>query len=267
MSVEIERKFLPQEYYGWRADEGMAQEYVDICQAACRDDTVFQNFKSTNEYGGILEHVPRELGELYLENISGNNSDIIKEYKKYIVNDVVGNPRKSSYQEYHIPPISPTTIRYMKVLSDLTVLFSDLDGMNIVEIGGGYGGQAFVVSKKYEFKNYYNIDLKNSAKLSKKYCNFHGLNNFIVCEPHRIDELKDVDIDLVISNYAFSECNYETQDVYFEKILSKSKRGYITHNSSIERQGRTKSIIENYNNFRVFDYDLCRKKHPIFVWG
>ena len=93
------------------------------------------------------------------------------------------------------------------------------------------------------------------------------MNNFHVLTPKQLGELENVEIDLVISNYAFSECNYETQDIYIDKILSKSKRGYITHNNSEERRNRTKSIIEAYDGFKVFDVDLCKKQHPIFTWG
>jgi hypothetical protein len=35
---------------------------------------------------------------------------------------------------------------------------------------------------------------------------------------------------LVISNYAFSEISRDIQEIYVEKIIQKSKRGYITYN-------------------------------------
>ena len=34
-----------------------------------------------------------------------------------------------------------------------------------------------------------------------------------------------------ISNYAFTECNKEIQDLYFKKIINNCKLGYITTNS------------------------------------
>ena len=36
--------------------------------------------------------------------------------------------------------------------------------------------------------------------------------------------------DLLISNYAFTECVKEVQDSYIEKIIKICKRGYITGN-------------------------------------
>ena len=265
---EIDRGFKQKEYYGWRAVNYMAIDYIKQCRAATRDDSVFEHFKSMSGFRNILEHVPSDLGEKYLDDISKNNPELIQEAQIFIkANDTIGSPYKSDYVKYNIEEISPTTARYMKVLSDLMTLYNNLDDMNIVEIGGGYGGLTTVISKKFKFNNYYNVDLADPAKLAKKYCWLAGINNFHIITPDKLDKLNDVNIDLVISNYAFSECNYETQNIYIDKILSRSKRGYITHNTSDERRERTKSIIQNYNNFNIFGRDFCKKQHPIFAWG
>jgi len=265
---EIERGFRKDEFFGWRAADGMADNYIQLCESAVADDLIFDNFKSRPEFKTIMEHVPRDLGKAYLDDIHRTNPSILREASLFIsANDSIGSPRKESYEEYDIEGMSPTTARYMKVLSDLVTLYGTLDNLNIVEIGGGYGGLALVISKKYNFRNYYNIDLKEMAKLSKKYCLVSGLNNFHSVYPDQLDKLDNVKIDLLISNYAYSECNHETQDIYNDKILSRSGRGYITHNTSEERQQRTVSVIKNYDNFRVFGKDFCRKGHPIYVWG
>ena len=268
MVKEIDRGFKEDEYFGWRAADQMAHSYIEACEKATVDDEYFNNFKSRYEIQTIFEHVPGWLGEKYLENILYNNPIILDRAEEFIrANDAYGSPRKSQYFKYNIDGMSPTTARYMKVLSDLIGLYGSLDNMNIVEIGGGYGGFTLVVSKMFKFKNYYNVDLETPGKLAQKYCTLTGVENFHVVTPTQLEKLEDIEIDLLISNYAFSECNYETQDVYIEKILSKAKRGYITHNTSLERIERTKSIIESYDNFQFFGRDFCNKKHPIFTWG
>ena len=211
MVKDIDRGFKEDEYFGWRAADQLALNYVEACERATVDDEFFNNFKSRREIQTIFEHVPGWLGEKYLENILYNNSTILDHAEELIqANDTYGSPNKSQYFKYNINAMSPTTARYMKVLSDLLSLYGSLDNMNIVEIGAGYGGMALVTSKIFKFKNYY---------------------------------------------------------VYIEKILSKAKRGYITHNTSPERIERTKSIIESYDNFQFFGRDFCNKKHPIFTWG
>jgi hypothetical protein len=269
---EIERRFKKDEYYGWRCAENMVDGYLAGCMAAYGYDSVFKIFKAQDSYGKILEHVLGPLGGDYLLNVEENNIDLLKDIQKFLINDLYGSPVKCTYILNKLDDIrlqmSPTTARYIKVLSDLKTLFGTLDGMNIVEIGAGYGGLSLVISREFKFANYYDVDLYEPGKLASRYCNkAHKMSNFQVLTPEQLDKLDNVEIDLVISNYAFSECNHETQDVYIEKILSKAKRGYITHNNSEERRSRTKSMIQDYSNFKVFDYDLCKKKHPIFTWG
>ena len=47
--------------------------------------------------------------------------------------------------------------------------------------------------------------------------------------------IPDEEIDLVISNYAFSECERQTQLAYFDRVIKKSKRGYIIYNQIADR--------------------------------
>ena len=265
---EIDRNFKEEEYYGWRAAEKYAEEYITICKHAFENQAVFNNFRRYSSFVMIVEHVPVELAEKYLLNISKNNPELLEQMAEFSnANDLFGNPFLASWDSFGISHVSPTTIRYVKVLSDLTTLYGDLSGFNIVEIGAGYGGLCNIIHKKQKFARYYDVDLPEPLALSSLYCKRLGIDNFNVVQIDSLEKLEDVEIDLVISNYAFSECNYETQDIYIDKILSKAKRGYITHNTGLERQERTKNIIKNYNNFRIFDKDLCKKGHPIFVWG
>jgi len=221
---EIERGFKEEEYYGWRCAENMVDKYLAGCMAAYSYDSVFNNFKTQGSYGYILEHVPAALGGDYLLNAEEHNLDLLKGIQKFLINDLHGNPEKSTYILHKLDDIrllmSPTTARYIKVLSDLKTLFGTLDNMNIVEIGAGYGGLSLILSKQFKFANYYDVDLYEPGKLASRYCRKeYKMSNFHVLTPERLHELDNIEVDLVISNYAFSECNYETQDIYIEKIL------------------------------------------------
>jgi hypothetical protein len=269
MSTETKRRFLKEEYYGWRASESMAIQYIDVCKHALLNEDLFDNFRRYPQYMTILEHVPETLGKAYLDDVKEKNENLLNDIDSFVkANDKIGNPIKVSYPNYSNLSMSPTTARYIKVFSDLENLFGSLEGMNIVEIGGGYGGLATVIGAKYGFSNYYNVDLLFPCKLSKKYCNANNVQNFSIVTPEKVEKtFADKPIDLVISNYAFSECNLETQDFYIKNILDKSKRGYITHNTGQDRIERSKSVFEKYENFLVYGSDLCRKKHPILAWG
>jgi hypothetical protein len=269
MTSEIERKFKENEFYGWRAAEGAADRYVAFCQRAVESKEVFHSFKIHPSYTPILEHVPQDLGYKYLNYVKNNNPALLKDVDKFIEkNEQIGNANKYKFPEFSNKSFSPTTARYIKVLSDLETLFGCLDDKVIIEIGGGYGGLAAVIGTKYKFSKYYNIDLKEPGALAQKYCDRLGVENFISIFPDQISEkFIDVSFDIVISNYSFSECNEETQDMYIKYILNKSKNGYIIHNSSKERAKTTFQKLNNYNNFRIYDKDLCVKKHDIFTWS
>jgi UDPglucose 6-dehydrogenase len=267
----IDRKFKEDEFYGWRAD--CANDYIEGCVEILTDDEEFKKFRQNPKYTPVLAHVTTEQGVEYLKDIINNQPLLLNQIDRFTsLNDKIGQPFVGDFSiGSGSPPngmsfaADPTTIRYIKVLSDLATLYGDLSNFNIVEIGGGFGGLATVLSV-FGFKNYYNVDLREPGLIAKKYCNKAGVKNFHVLAPSELHKLDGVEIDLVISNYAFSECNFETQDVYIDKILSRAKRGYITHNTAEERIERTKSVIGDYKNFILFKRDVCHKKHPIFTW-
>lgn len=267
MANEKTRRFLKEEFYGWRCNETVLGRYLNCCRDSVMDNEHFKKFKKNASYTPILEHVTKDQSNEYLQNILDQTPELAYEIEdKFSINDSIGGP---TIMKYTLPngqslESSPTTIRYVKVLSDLMKLFGDLGGLKIVEIGGGYGGLATVIKQQFSFDHYYDVDLKWPGNLAKKYTSTLDIKNFTSITPGNLDKIGDV--DLVISNYAFSECNLETREEYIDKILSKAKMGYITHNGDQQRRDETKSIIENYNGFEIYGYDGA-KKHPIFIWN
>src|SRR5712675_2935129 len=65
--------------------------------------------------------------------------------------------------------VAPQTVRYVKVMQDLELLFGPLDGLSIAEIGCGFGGQCAVIAKRYKFARYTLIDLADPLRLSQRY--------------------------------------------------------------------------------------------------
>ena len=53
--------------------------------------------------------------------------------------------------------------------------------------------------------------------------------------------------DLVISNYAFLELSREIQDMDFEKVISRSREGYITWNSL------SYDLLDGYSEDELFE--------------
>jgi len=201
-------------------------DYKKVCLEASTNENLFNNFKNNPIYNGILEHVSKDQGQLYLNYINNNFQNLDEYIDRFKKNDIYGGTFLSEYDK--IGYISPSTLRYIKVLSDLDTLFGDLNNKKIVEIGVGYGGQCFILSQYYKINDYSLIDLDESLLLTDKYLNKLDVSHRII-NINNISEL-DEDFDLVISNYAYSELSRELQDLYYEKVIKRSKNGYFTYN-------------------------------------
>src|SRR5207247_1982417 len=106
------------------------------------------------------------------------------------------------------------------VLSDLLDLFGSLDGIRIVEIGGGYGGQCAVVSAVATPASYTLVDLDPVLRLQQAYLREFRVSNVSFAPARDLDP--SAGYDLVISNYAFSECMRRVQRHYLERVLLRS---------------------------------------------
>lgn len=237
----------------WTLQESAANPYLQICKLSATNNEYFSRFKSDPSYRHVLEHVPYEEGLEYLNEIKIDYVDKLDSIKE---NDLYGSPIKYDYEK--IGSISPTTIRYLKNVSDILTKFGN-QFESIVEIGGGYGGLCKVMSSFVNFQSYLLVDLEECNLLSRKY-----LSNFnLPTLSHRSEEIDvEEDFDLFISNYAFSECTRETQLEYIEKFLKRSKKFYVIHNNFHLETGNISHIefidmmkeffdIENYPEHQV----------------
>jgi len=201
--------------------------YKNICQFFIRDEDAFRRFRNySHDYNRVLEHVKQKKGEEYFDIAIENCPWLIDRLDDIRKNDSVGSPRVFGYRGYGL--FSPTTLRYTKVMTDI---YNDLGspdmGDKVIEIGGGYGGQQRILNEFMTFKYYYTVDLEEVCALQEKYLsNFEPIFGGWIY-PEGVKSLK-TKFDFVISNFAFNELIREYQELYFEKIISKSKHGYIS---------------------------------------
>ena len=199
--------------------------YPQVCLNASQDDQSFNEFKRNRVYTQILEHTTEEQGAVYL-NIISKCSSIIEAMPEFAKNDLYGNPIKFKFGD--LGAISPSTLRYVKVLMDLETYFGSLDGFDIAEIGCGYGGQCRIINTYFHPATYCLVDIKPALCLAQRF-----IDNFIipsVMSYRTMNELEPRKCDLLISNYAFSELPRVIQDVYLEKVVLNARRGYMTYN-------------------------------------
>jgi hypothetical protein len=216
-------------YKGWEAEEQIAIDYLETCRSAVADDAVFAKFKSLQGYKNILEHVTPAQGLEYLQTAVSMAGDALNEHvESFKENDVIGQPYRFPFPD--IGEFSPTTIRYIKNVFEMATLLKDAPISRVVEVGGGYGGLCKTLSVVCDFDEYILVDLPEAVAVQEKYLkNFPELYakcKFVSCDD--VEEVKDV--DLFISNYALSECDYDTQVNYYDKLVANSKFAYIIYN-------------------------------------
>jgi hypothetical protein len=101
--------------------------------------------------------------------------------------------------------------------------------------------------------------------LAKKYLNDENLNYYTINELN-----PSFKYDLVISNYAFTECDRETQFKYIDLVLNNSTNGYITYNNIshlFNINSISKDEFRNFINFKeIEEYPLTSKDNKILIW-
>ena len=267
MLSRYNKLFVQAERYRSDSENGT---YAFAVLDALRSQKKFDNFKTNKAYRSILEHVSEDQGAAYLEILRTRNDGMLEMGLSTVLkSDYIGNPIKYNYTGVSIP-LSPTTLRYLKVTSDLKTLFGIKLG-NVAEIGGGYGGQTLVNDQLLSVDQVKIFDLTIVNKLIDRYLNSHLMNGAF--KTTFINNEKPCDYDLVISNYAFSELPTDVQKVYIRKVLSKSLRGYLTMNSGLgcpRSRGKLSlsELRDELPNFEVFEESpLTSDYNYIICWG
>jgi len=242
-------------------------KYASICQRAVEEDEMFKNFKRNPVYTGMLEHVSYQYGLDYLEEIKIHTPHLLKRIHKFATNDNIGNPNVFWYAELGMN-LSPTTLRYIKVLSDLMTLFGNMSDFNIIEIGVGYGGQCKIISDIVNFKSYTLVDIPSVLTLADKCLQQQGVGGYVLRDTQ---DTSIINYDLCISNYAFSEIQRKYQEFYVDKIINNSCRGYLTCNyfgdfTNIEALTKEEILALKSCGVALPEKPLTAANNLIYVW-
>lgn len=122
------------------------------------------------------------------------------------------------------------------------------------------------ISSYMNFENYMIFDLPEVNKLCEKYIsNFGGLSEKVVQSFY--DEVESVEnIDLLISNYAFSECSFDLQKSYYDGVISNADKFYISYNNITTRNMGIDYFKEYASrHFDIQSEDEVRKCHTNYI--
>ncbi len=240
-------------------------EYISICKIASEEPEVLSKFKRCYEYRLVLEHVTRYQGQQYLSFIENDKG--ILDVLEFVSEKEIGEPFRYCYR--NLGSLSPTQIRYAKIVRDVHLLFPKIVGGNIVEVGVGNGGLAAQLSKYFELSRYSLVDLPEVLALTSKILtSFDVQTHFDFIPPL---ELKGIESDLFISNYAFSELRKEIQDMYLDNLISKAKSGYMIYNHIHDDSSVSYSALEIQKMIpgaEIFEeVPLTYDGNVLLVWG
>jgi putative sugar O-methyltransferase len=211
------------DFLGWRANNNIATNYVNTILEILSDDNKFKTFRNgVSGYTPILEHLNYNDGKIYADYIIKNYKHLLVHLDEFKKNDLIGNPIKFNYDEFG--EINPTTLRYIKFAGDIQKTFGDINNVNLVEIGAGYGGLVRVLNVIYNFKAITLFDLPEALNLQKKYLNEFDITPKTYTYNDKFSVGKNT---LVISNYAWCECDKKTRDIYVDKIINKVDYNFL----------------------------------------
>src|SRR5437868_460172 len=91
--------------------------FPQLSQHIAQDPYLFSQFKKLPQYRIVLEHLDYEVGSDYLHAIREQSPELLHKCDLFRANDILGNPVVYSYGDFG--SFSPTTLRYIKVASDL----------------------------------------------------------------------------------------------------------------------------------------------------
>lgn len=255
-------------------------KYLNICKTAVAATWPFP-FKRHADYQAILEHVSATQGEAYWQQIEITCPELLRPHvmKRFLENERWGNPVTHNFQGYEL---SPTTLRYIKVAADLDRLIGRGRLMNadIVEIGVGYGGLAYVLNAwNPELGTTYLVDLPIVTQLAKKYLGL--LPNTQKIQTISTEEIaslttklqqtkKNGKLTIGISNYALTECDPFVRRNYIENVLRYCDYGYITVNMLDAQAAKEFQQLVSRSDRMVVRLDevpLTSPENHIVLWG
>jgi hypothetical protein len=211
--------------------------YIDNVEKVVASGRI-DGFKSHSNYNYVLEHCSPKFGEDYyklLRSTHNLSDDQIAVYCK--INDRIGGSALASIGTLPFP-VSPTSVGYLRHAS-LTIdhmISLNLNDVNVVEIGCGYGGYLLALDyasklRGIRIQSYTCIDLDAPLRLQELYLSRHNVSfdvSFVSASTYGQNVRKDN--LFFVSIYCFSEISPDHQRGYMTHLIPRVSHGLIMWN-------------------------------------
>lgn len=197
--------------------------FADFSVSAACDEELFFHFKRNPFFNLLWENLTFEEGKTWLHKIQSHYPALVEKWDRFRENDAIGSPRTYLYGEAGL--FSPSTLRLICIAGDLQQKKGDLSSLNIVQIGAGQGALCKILHEIASFKKFTIVDLPEQLALAKKCLEKWGIENVLFLTPEELP--KGATYDLAISDLCFSEFNRSYQELFFDRVFSSSRSGYL----------------------------------------
>ena len=215
--------------------DSIYERYVDYVKKLLLQNNL-SYFKSVKDYTYMLEHVTPSNGKKYFDLLKSKTSLTNTQILDFCMkNDAIGSPTKIDTE---CGRVSPTSLRYLFQAHLILTHFKAKTSspVNIVELGGGYGGLCLAVSYisglyNIPVESYSIIDIDTITEFQKLY-----LSKFTLSFPVHVHSSETYGKNIatgsyLISNYCFSEISSARQKEYITHLFPKLVHGFITWNN------------------------------------
>lgn len=228
----------------------MYNEWKNYCNQLCvnNNNEEFSQFKRHPHVTYMLEHVNREFGVRFAERITDEIPQDWYDWSAIRKHDSIGNSQMDIFSLYgRQTEINPSTLRYMyhagKICQQLLKIGKR--DLRIVEIGGGYGALAYILTTminklstqfNLSVKSYTIFDLAEVGRLQRKYleCLIENEQKDIFKYLTMDDLQKSQDqYDFLISCYCLSEIPEDIRRLYYNSLVKDVPNGFLLWNNLI----------------------------------
>jgi hypothetical protein len=235
----------------WIIRKDTEQRYRNLCQSFIDNETLFNSFKSNKMYRAIVGDSDT-FEALHFYRTVKETPSVLSFMPEFAKTDYLGSPQPTPLK------YSRDIMRYAQTVCYLEKYFGALDGKNVLEFGGGYGGLAACIMKRWSVA--YNIvDLDEARNLAIKCLSREGL---------ALTDFGD-NIDLFVAEYSLTEMTPEALYGYYTKYIKPSKAVFLRCNlaSRTERLFLENHLQEDFKTIISFDEKPETRKPNVVIIG
>lgn len=250
----------------WLTSEESIQRYNEALNRAANEDEAFRSFRRAPGVREIVEGVPDVVGQGYFAKLVDELSldTLTMMWERATKNDLVGEPQLVQLRPDKVA--SSTTMRYLWNVVDMERHGVTLDDVDVVEVGGGYGGLCRMIHEFHKPRSYTIIDLPEALALADRYLKCYGINaRMVPCDAYAHEP-----IDTFISNYALTELTKDVQEEYIQKLMCNAKHGYVTYNSQPRNAFNQYSLeqlrLGVFGKVTIEDENVKKSECQVLIW-